>query len=102
MADKFQQLASECYVAVAFFGDPKSGKFDLLPVSSETVADFVRRENFLGMMGLTAGFRSRTALAVALDDATGSALAQSFLMLIERAIERIEESAGSNHKLSLP
>ena len=41
--DKFQQLVSECPIALAFLGNPKQGTLELTWVSPENAADFVQR-----------------------------------------------------------
>jgi hypothetical protein len=101
MADKFHHLVSECSIVFAFLGNPKQGPLELAHVTAKTAKEFIGREDFIGLIGLS-GLKARVALAVELDDATISALSQSFLALVEAAITRIEDRAGDVHKMSLP
>ena len=92
MLDKFQQLVSESDTACAVLGNPAQDRLELVniePLTADRASEFVRREDFLGVIGFV-GFKTRTVLAVALDDRSITALSQALVALAEAAIDHLE------------
>jgi hypothetical protein len=87
--NRFEQLASHSNLMFGILGNPALDSFDVLEVTSGSLAEITRRENFVGLVGCS-GIRFHCALAVELDDASISALTQVFTNLVERAITRLE------------
>ena len=97
--DKFQQLVSECPIALAFLGNPKQGTLELAWVSPENVPDFVQRGDFIGMVGLSGTpprMSQRALFAVEIDYASVSALAKSVAALLKAAITETESGVSTN------
>jgi hypothetical protein len=92
MDNKFQQIVLECQLIVGIRGNPAEGRFEFALVPTDGAADFTRREDFVGMIGLN-GLKPRFDLAVELDDTTVTALSHAFLSVVEAAIIRVESEA---------
>jgi hypothetical protein len=84
--DRFEQLVFDSQFAVGIFGNPELSDFELMRVTSPGPGHYDRdklgRMVFVGVMGLCTGV-PRSVLAVPLDEAATSALAQAFLSYLE-------------------
>ena len=98
--DRFEQLISDSQIAAAILGNPASGDYQLvnltsLPLSTEDQASFsTRGMSFLGVLGVCDGV-PRSALAVELDPATIAALAGAFTQVVVRALTEKSAEQGN-------
>jgi hypothetical protein len=92
--DKFTKLVSESQIAVVVAGLPAFNRFELLSLDApgDDAAAVAARQGlqFLGVISLDRHFKPRTEFAVELSSDQLKFIADQFVLLIERAVCRVE------------